>query len=357
MAGMIFWISFLVISYVYVGYPLLLLAWRGCAGKPVRRADWEPAVSIVIAAYNERENIESKILNCLELDYPRDKLEIIVSLDGPTDGTDVLACKYVDHGIRVICCPSHRGKAAALNAGLAEVSGEVIVFADARQRIERRAIRELVADLNDPTVGAVTGRLVLLDDRGEPAADGVGLYWRYETRLRALESDIHSVAGATGALYAIRREHARPIPPDTILDDVLIPLRAVLAGRRIVYQPRALVYEPAVWSPEIEFRRKIRTLMGNYQLLAYLPEVLLPTRNPIFLQFLSHKVGRLVVPYLLGALFLSNLLLARSPVFLALFVLQVLFYLSAAAGCFIARQGAADERRPAPLERSRVIST
>ena len=109
--------------------------------------------------------------------------------------------------------------------------------------------------------------------------------------------------------------------------------------------------------PEIEFRRKIRTLMGNYQLLAYLPEVLLPTRNPIFLQFLSHKVGRLVVPYLLGALFLSNLLLARSPVFLALFVLQVLFYLSAAAGCFIARHGAPDERRPAPLERSRVIST
>ncbi|MBI3894991.1 MAG: glycosyltransferase family 2 protein [Acidobacteria bacterium] len=334
MAEAIFWISFVTVFYVYCGYPLLLLLWRWMIRKPVYKADWEPFVSVVIAAHNEREHLDAKIRNCLELDYPRDKLEIIVSLDGPTDGTEDVARRYEGKEVTVIHRPVHAGKAAALNRALAAARGEVIVFADARQQINPPAVRELVAALHDPSVGVVSGELILLDGTSQgagEASDAVGMYWRYEKWIRAMESDIHSVVGATGALYAIRREFFTPLPDHTILDDVLIPMRIVLLGKRVVFEPSARAYDLVACCPEVEFGRKVRTLAGNYQLLTQLPELLFPWRNPVFLQFVSHKVGRLLVPYFLAALFLANCFLLQG-FYLVLFGLQVAWYLSAFAG-------------------------
>jgi len=348
----VFWLSFFVVSYVYVGYPLLVAAWSRVGRRPVRRGPWQPTVSLVIAARNEHETIEGKIDNCLRLDYPPEKLELVISLDGPTDGTDRLVAERVAaacgslRSIRVVRSERHEGKAAALNRAVEAASGEVLVFCDARQRIERGAIRELVADLADPSVGAVTGELLLLDDDEREAADGVGLYWRYEKFLRSMESRIHSTVGATGALYAIRRELFAPIPVRAILDDVIVPMGAVLAGKRTVFEPRARAHD-RVCPPEVEFRRKVRTLAGNFQLLALMPELVRPWRNPVCVQFLSHKVGRLLVPHFLVLLLASNLML-REGFYLVFLVGQCAFYLLAGAGALArgrARSGAVRSAR------------
>jgi len=345
----VFWASFAFVAYVYAGYPLLVAAWSRLVRRPVAKGDWEPGVSLVIAAYNERDTIAGKIDNCLGLDYPADKLEIVVSLDGSTDGTgevlEELLRREGRAAVRVIASRRHEGKAAALNRAVEAARGEVLVFCDARQRIEPGAVRELVADLRDPSVGAVTGELMLLDDDEHEAADGVGLYWRYEKALRAMESRIHSTVGATGALYAIRRELFRPIPESAILDDVIVPMGAVLAGKRTVFEPRARAHD-RVCPPEQEFRRKVRTLAGNFQLVALMPQLLVPGRNPVFLQFLSHKIGRLLVPHFLVLLFASNLLL-REGFYLVFLVCQCSFYLLAGAGALVSK-GLGKGAEPAP---------
>ena len=342
----VFWASLLLVAYVYVGYPLLLVAWSRCRPLPVERGGSEPFVSLVLAARNERERLEAKLENCLALDYPRQKLEVVVSLDGSCDGSDRIAARYAARGVVVVRSERHLGKAAALNRGLEAASGELVVFCDARQRLEPGAVRALAACFDDPSVGAASGELVLLDQAGREAADGVGLYWRYEKAVRAMESRIHSTVGATGALYAIRRELFTPLPEDTLLDDVLIPMRIVLAGRRTVFEPAARAYD---WEapPDLEFARKVRTLTGNFQLLTVLPELLSPRRNPVFLQFVSHKLGRLLVPHLLIVLFVSNLLLLEG-VYLAFLAGQGAWYLMATCGAIVARGGRpAAARKPA----------
>ena len=171
------------------------------------------------------------------------------------------------------------------------------------------AIRELAGNFADDTVGAATGELLLLDRSQGEAKSDVGIYWRYEKAIRSLETEIHSVLGATGAIYAIRRELYRDIPEDTLLDDVLIPMRIVLGGKRAVFDTAAKAYDEVACCPQAEYGRKVRTLAGNYQLLTQMPHLLIPGVNPVFFQFISHKAGRLLVPYALVALFASNLFL------------------------------------------------
>jgi cellulose synthase/poly-beta-1,6-N-acetylglucosamine synthase-like glycosyltransferase len=221
---------------------------------------------------------------------------------------------------------------------MAVARGEIAIFGDAGQRLEKSAVRELVANFADESVGAVSGTLVLLDRDAHEANDGVGLYWRYEKKLRAMESDIHSVPGATGAIYAIRRELFVPLPPGTILDDVVVPMRIVLGGKRAILDPAARAYGAATPSAGSEYERKKRTLAGNYQLFAEMPELLAPWRNPIFVQVVSHKVGRLVVPYCLAALFISNLFLRDGP-YRTVGILQVIWYAMACAGWWASRGG------------------
>jgi cellulose synthase/poly-beta-1,6-N-acetylglucosamine synthase-like glycosyltransferase len=275
----------------------------------------------------------------LALDYPALKVQIIVSLDGPTDGTELAARKYETGRLRVLLMKPHAGKAEALNRAVSKATGEVLVFTDARQVLDRKAVQELVSNFEDISVGAVTGELMLLDESGKEAGDAVGLYWRYEKELRSMESDIHSTMGATGALYAIRRELYRPIPSHTILDDVAIPMNAVLEGKRVVFDRAARAYDYVANSSATEFTRKVRTLTGNFQLLKQMPELIVPWRNPVFIQFVSHKVGRLFVPYFLIMLLVSNLFL-KGTAYWGILTLQCAWYLLACTGAVLARRQA-----------------
>lgn len=348
----LFWISLAAVGYVYLGYPAVLVVWTRLRRDTVRKGDYEPQVTIVIAAHNERHNIERRLSNCLELDYPKHRLQIILSLDGPTDGTERAAARFAACGVQILHAPVRCGKPAALNLAVAHATGDVIVFGDARQVFAQNVIRELVANFRDPRVGVVTGELVLLNEDSAEACDAIGLYWRYEKTLRSLESSIHSVLGATGAIYAIRRELYRPIPEDVLLDDVMLPMLVVLSGRRSVFEPAAKAYDRVSSSPEAEYGRKVRTLMGNYQLLTHMPELLHFGRNPVFFQFVSHKLGRLVVPYFLVILFVSNLFLARGLYRIPL-VLQLAWYSLVLVGIFISR-GSSCGRAPSHAPRTRA---
>ena len=332
----VFYISIAFVLYVYFGYPVFLWFWRRIACRTVQKTNYEPSVSIIVAAYNESASIEGKILNLLALDYPAQKVQIILSLDGPTDDTELVARKYETDRMIVLLSKQHGGKAEALNCGVAKATGKILVFADARQLLDRNAVRELVSNFEDVSVGAASGELMLLDEFGKEAKDAIGLYWRYEKKMRSMESDIHSTVGATGALYAIRRELYRPIPSHTILDDVAIPMNAVLDGKRVVFDRAALAYDWGANSPVTEFKRKVRTLTGNFQLVKQMPQLMVPWRNPVFIQFVSHKVGRVLVPYFLVMLFVSNLFLNGAG-YRGILALQCVWYLLACIGAVVTR--------------------
>jgi cellulose synthase/poly-beta-1,6-N-acetylglucosamine synthase-like glycosyltransferase len=336
-----FWASVLFVAYVYAGYPLLLAIWARVTGRPTRARTDDlavfPSVSIVIAAHNEGPRLPARVANLLEQQYPR-PLEIIVVSDGSRDGTRAALAPFSEH-VRFIELP-RGGKPVALNAGVAAASGEIIVFTDARQRFAPDATLALASNFVDPEVGAVTGELILDCELHEGAtestiADGVGLYWKYEKWLRRQESRVRSTLGATGAIYAMRRSLWQPLPPQTLLDDVLAPMRVVLGGHRVVFDERAKAFDCVSPNGAAEARRKIRTLAGNYQIWALEPRLLLPFSNPVWVQYTSHKIGRLIVPWALVTTLVSSAVLAfdRWPYALALMV-QLCFYgLAVFGGC------------------------
>lgn len=334
----LFWASVLVVAYVLAGYPVLLAGWSAVAPRPVRRrtvsdtSPW-PAVSVIVAAHNEGPRLNARIRNLLEQHYPG-PLEIVVVSDGSTDDTRAVVEPFRDR-IRFIELP-RGGKPLALNAGVAAASGDILVFADARQRFAPDAIRELVCNFDDPDVGGATGALMLdceTSGDGPTIGDGVGVYWRHEKWLRLHESRVWSTLGATGAIYALRRAVWEPLPANTLLDDVLAPMRAVLAGRRIVFEDRARAFDRVAPNGSAESRRKIRTLAGNYQMLALEPRLLLPAVNPVWLQYLSHKIGRLLVPWASIGLLVASAFLATHHWFYSLaLILQLGFYGLAALG-------------------------
>lgn len=324
----IFWISFLFIFYAYIGYPFILLMWAKIRTKPIKKDYIEPAVSIIIAAYNEEKFIGQKIENCLALDYPRDKFEVIVVSDGSDDQTNEIVKGFEPKGIRFYFYEGRKGKAFALNLGISKSQGEIIFFTDARQILERDSLKGLVANFNDPSVATVSGELILLAQEESTESKGIGLYWKIEKWMRKRESQISSVLGATGSVYACRKQFVKPIPVQTILDDVLIPFRGILAGYRSIFEVEARAFDLVSNNVAKEFRRKVRTLSGNYQLMMLEPSLLNPFKNPVFFQFLSHKVARLIVPYALIFLLISSFFL-RSPIYKIFCGLQVAFYLLA----------------------------
>jgi cellulose synthase/poly-beta-1,6-N-acetylglucosamine synthase-like glycosyltransferase len=342
-AHAVFWMSLLFVAYTYIGYPALLAVWSRLRTRAVLRTNVCPTVSVVVCAHNERSRIEAKLRNVLALDYPKDRLQVVVGLDGCTDGTEEVVRRCADRRVEIVALHEHRGKAVTLNAALPHARGDIVVFADVRQRIDSDALRALTRPFGDPSVGVVTGELVLADETGDEARDAVGVYWRYEKKLRAWESDVHSVVGATGALYAVRRELIPPLPPGTVLDDVMVPMSAVLRGTRCVFEPEARVFDRTPCCAAVEYRRKVRTLAGNVQLLFLVPSLLDPRRNPVWLQFVSHKVARLLVPYALATLLASNVLLAGTGAGYGTFLAgQVAFYLLAAFGTLVESAREAD---------------
>ena len=275
--------------------------------------------------------------------------------DGSTDGTAEVLRRYAPAAEAIHLTAG--GKARALNAGVARAQHELLVFTDARQQFAPDALRRLVAPFSDPTVGGVSGELILDCESGGAAttgiAESVGSYWRYEKWLRRHESMIGSMLGATGAIYALRRRVWQPLPEQTILDDVLAPMRAVLASTRVVFEAGAHAIDRAVSAPA-ELRRKVRTLSGNFQILFLEPRLLNPFANPVWLQYLSHKVGRLLVPYALIALVVSSAALARTSYFYAVALAgQLAFYTLALYGGFLDRRDrrrSMDSRAAGPLD-------
>src|SRR6185369_3103967 len=295
MVESLFWISIAAILYTYAGYPALVWLLSRLRAREVVKATVEPRVSIVIACHNEQDKIERRIRNLLECGYPNELMEIVVVSDGSTDFTAEVARRYASNRVNLQAYEGQRGKAIALNVGVEAAGGEIIIFADARQSFEPEAISELVANFADPGVGAVSGELLIDGDGSASVGEGVGLYWKYEKWIRKSESRAGSAIGATGAIYAIRRALWRPLPENTILDDVYTPMAIALAGHRVVFEEKARAHDVTADSARREFARKVRTLTGNYQLCQLMPRLLVPN-NLLLFQFYSHKLMRLVSP-------------------------------------------------------------
>jgi poly-beta-1,6-N-acetyl-D-glucosamine synthase len=291
----------------------------------VKTAPYSPFVSIVMVVRNEAAVLDTKLRNLLYSDYPGELMEIVVASDGSTDATNEILSGYSNRErVRAILNPESRGKAAGINDAVAATRGEIVVFNDARQKIEPGAIRSLVENFADPAVGCASGELMLGDPDSGEAARGMGLYWRIEKKIREWESASGSVVGATGALYAVRRSLLVPVPPETILDDVYIPMQVVRQGSRVVFDSRARAWDLPNQGAGREFARKVRTLSGNYQLLQLAPW-LLRRQNPLRFQFVSHKLLRLLVPFALATALVTSFFL-REPIYRVALGLQLAFY-------------------------------
>lgn len=304
----LFWCAIALIAYAYAGYPLLVAAMASARGRSPCESEVMPPLTVVIAAWNEEARIAARVRDVLAQDYPAERLQVLVISDGSRDATAARAADTGDPRVRVLALEVNVGKAAALNAGLAQVDTALVAFTDARQRYAPGALRALVAAFADPQVGAVSGELVIEPAPG--AVQAVGLYWRMEKALRAGEARLGWLHGVSGAVYAMRRALYRPMPAGTVLDDLWQPLHVLLAGQRVWMARAAIAYDRASADAGEEFGRKLRTLAGNWQLLARLPIVLHPLRNPVFFAWWSHKFLRLLVPW---ALLLALLAAAMAP--------------------------------------------
>lgn len=271
-----------------------------------------------------------RIATLLALDYPPELLELVIASDASTDATVDLARTCGNGLVRVFDFQQHRGKPAVLNEVIPQLQGKLVVLMDMRQYVAPAALRALVHNFADPQVGAVSGELVLLENG--VGTDGVGFYWRYEKWIRRQESLVDSTIGVTGALYALRRRLYQPISVDTLLDDVLIPLQITRLGYRVLFEPLACATEHATTTASAEFRRKVRTIAGNYQMFFRHRWLLHPGTNRLWWQTLSHKGCRLLGPAALVVLMASNLLLLTSVFYRVVLVMQLLFYLAALAG-------------------------
>lgn len=317
----IFWASAAFIVWVLLGYPLLLHFLARAFGKPIRRRDWTPSVSVLLAVRSGEDQLRKKLETILAQDYPADRMEVFVLSDRGGEGIARVAAEYADRGVRLIQS-SGRGKAAALNAGIEAAAGQVLFFTDLRQELDPGSLRALTACLADPDVAVVSGELIIRDAETKEASD-VGLYWRYEKWIRKNLSRLDSIHGATGCIYAMKREYAVRLPERTLLDDVHQPLAAFFEGKRVVFEERARAYDYPT-DLDAEFKRKVRTLAGVYQVIGEYPRLLGPG-NRMWLHFVSHKLGRLLLPFALIAAFASSWFLPepwRTPTVAA----QLAFY-------------------------------
>ncbi len=304
---LLFWICLGLIGYTYAGYPLVLwLLWRAGLRRPVDRQPVTPTVSIIIAARNEEDHLARKLQLLDALDYPKSLLQIIIVSDGSLDRTADLL-RAATPAVTPVILDRSVGKAAALNHGVLQATGSMLIFLDMRQSLPGNVVHELMSCLADPQVGAVSGELQLETEDGLPSPDGLGIYWKIEKATRKLESATGSVVGVTGAVYAMRRELYRPLPPGTLLDDVWIPMQVIRQGKRVIFHAGAVVRDRIFIDSRKEFRRKVRTLTGNYQLIQRAPWMLLP-QNPLLFRLISHKLLRLVVPLLLALLLVASAL-------------------------------------------------
>ena len=324
-----FWVCFAMIAYAYPGYPLVIRCLAAVFGRRATPPDPAvaelPRVSLLIAAHNEASIIATRIENALAMDYPRDRLEIVIATDGCADRTAEVVRGFADQGVRLFEYPVRRGKATVLNDSIPRLTGEVVILSDANTFTEPEAARRLARWFSDQSVGVVCGRLVLTDPALGSNADGI--YWKYETYLKRCEGRLGALLGANGGIYAVRRTCFRPIPTDTIVDDFVLPLQAKLqTGCSIVYDPEAVAQEETPPDIKSEFRRRARIGAGGFQSVGRIWGLLNPAHGWIAFTFFSHKILRWACPlFLLGLLF-ASVLLWDDPLYRVLLLVQVGFY-------------------------------
>jgi cellulose synthase/poly-beta-1,6-N-acetylglucosamine synthase-like glycosyltransferase len=326
----VFWCCAALLFYTYAAYPVVIgfLARRfgRCLDPPAADPDEWPKVSLLISAYNEEAVIEERLANALAMDYPPEKLEIVIGSDGSTDATAAIVRRCTDRRVRLLDHERRRGKAAVLNAAFGELEGEIVLLSDANSHIDPTAIRRLVRWFRDPAVGVVCGRLVLTDPRTGSNVDS--LYWKYETFLKQCEGRLGALLGANGAVYAIRKALYTPIPEGTIVDDFAIPLLARLrTGCALIYDDKVIAREETPPDIGSEFHRRSRIGAGAYQSLGMLWKLLDPRQGWVAFAFLSHKILRWIGPFLLVGLLVSSALLWGRPFYRATLISQVEFYL------------------------------
>ena len=347
----LFWAMLLIVFYTYIGYGILLYIIirlkRLFAGKPceaVLPADEElPTMTLMICAYNEEDVVKEKMENTLALDYPKDKLRIMWVTDGSNDRTNELLAAYPE--VDIVFSPERRGKTAALKHGLTELNTRYVAFTDANTMINAGALREIARLFCDPTVGCISGeKRVAARKAGEMAAEGEGLYWRYESTLKRWDSELYSAMGAAGELYAIDPKLCREVPDEALLDDFMLSMYVVQAGKRIAYTAEAYAMEYGSANIYEESKRKRRIAAGGLQSIWWLRSMLNPFKQPLVtFQYVSHRVLRWsITPIAMVLLLLVNIALVAMEAgtfYTIILILQALFYLMALAGWLFNRYG------------------
>ena len=306
MIGLVFWISALMIVYVYIGYPLLIALFAQLRRRTIQWQPILPTITLFIAAHNEQKVIAQKLENSLALDYPRDRLQILVADDGSTDRTAEIVKAYQNKGVELIHYPDRKGKLTTINRAIKFAGNEIILFSDSDNFYPVDTVHEIVKYFSDPSVGAVSGGRNVIGDNSLGSAEG--LYWRYEEYIKQQESRVHSCVGVAGDLLAIRRELYIAPPPNIINDDFYLALSIIKQGYRVVYAPKARSYHPVAASEQGEMERRARMVAGRYQAM-FLAWQMLPFQKPVVLwQVISHKYLRPLVPFAMILMLLTNIL-------------------------------------------------
>jgi len=325
----IFWSGLIAVAWPYTAYPIFLWLFSrkpvalACKGDASLR---EPMVSVVIAAYNEESVITGRIRNLLAVDYPREKLELIIVSDGSTDRTNALVERFGPDGVKLVVVPERGGKINALNTAVPLAKGEIVVLSDANTEFRPDAVRKLVRPFQDAEVGGVCGHLIFQSVKGSTSGEMEGAYWDFESRLKEWEGRRGALLGANGGIYALRHALWTPLPAGTIIEDFLVAMRILQYGKKVVFARDAIAFEDAAAVIEDEFTRRVRIGAGGYQALFMLLPMLRPTRGFPCFAFFSRKVLRWLCPFFLLGVFLSNFFLVGSPFYTWLFVAQVAGY-------------------------------
>ena len=339
MAEFIFWLIIAANLYTYLGYPAFTLLLSLFVYNPVNKGTEEPKVTFLITAYNEEKFIEGKLENTLGLNYPGEKLEIIVASDGSSDRTDSIVRAFEKRGVILCRVEGRVGKTETQNQAVKIATGDIVIFSDAPTTYGKDAIRMIVRNYHDPSVGAVSGRYEYVNPTGAPVGLGTILFWKYENFLKSRQTRIKTVTGCCGCIYSVRRLLYENLPKD-IISDLVEPLKILEKGHRIAFEPEAVAYETTTESSKQEFGMRIRVISRGMYGLLYMRNLFNPFKYGfVSFQLLSHKVLRWMIPFGLPLLLASNIALIGRPIYNLTLTLQVLFYLAAGGGYLLEKTG------------------
>jgi cellulose synthase/poly-beta-1,6-N-acetylglucosamine synthase-like glycosyltransferase len=335
----IFFISISLVFYAYFVYPVVLLAFRRRPETRDRRPETLPLVSIVIAAYNEERVIRERLDNLLKIDYPKDKLEIVIASDGSDDDTNKIVSEHAKDGITLAALSDRSGKVNVLNRVIPGLKGDIVVLSDANTFYKSDAIRNLIRNFSDTKIGCVCGELVFQSATDSEVGKLEGFYWRYEQFLKRVEGANGSLLGANGGIYAIRKNLFETLPSNTVVEDFVLPMKILEKGYKVIYEPDAIAYEETSKKMMQEMERRIRIGAGDFQALLLTWKMLNPLHGFKAFAYFSHKVIRWFAPFLLIAAFIANIILAGNEPYRLILVLQSMFYLAALVGRILSQFG------------------